>query len=460
MKYDLAVIGAGPGGYTGAIRAAQLGLKTCIIEKYKTLGGTCLNVGCIPSKALLDSSEHYDFAQDKIKTHGVILNKVKLDLSIMMNRKNKIVQELTGGVNFLMKKNKIDKFQGEAKIISPHEIQIDGKETIQAQNILIATGSKPRSLPFAPFNKKNIISSTETLSIDSVPQKLLVIGGGFIGLELGSVWKRLGSEVKVIEYNSFLCPSLDQEVSQALLKALQKQGLKFEFNSQVTQINESSKGVEVVFEKEGESQSLRGDKVLVAIGRKPYIENLGLDNVGIQPNKNGFIDVQDQYRTSVPHIFAIGDVIGGAMLAHKAEEEGVAVAEIIANGHGHVNYKTLPSVIYTWPEVASVGWTQEQAQKEGVAIKKGKFPFTANGRAKTLGWTEGFVKFIADEKTDKVLGVHIIGPRASDMLAEVVVAMEFSASSEDIARSFHAHPTLSEVVREASLDVLKRARQM
>lgn len=460
MNYDLAVIGAGPGGYTGAIRAAQLGLKTCIIEKYENLGGTCLNVGCIPSKALLDSSEHYEFALGKIKDHGVILNKVKLDLNTMMNRKNKVVQDLTGGIRFLMKKNKIDRLQGSAQIISSHEIQIDGKKTIQAKNILISTGSKPRDLSFAPFNKKTILSSTDVLCMDRVPQKLIVIGGGYIGLEMGSVWKRMGAEVFVIEYNSSICPSLDSEVSQALLKTLQKQGLQFELNSKVTKINENSKGVEVVFEQEGKNQTIKGDKVLVAIGRKPYTENLGLESVSIQTDAQGFIKVQDQFRTHVPHIFAVGDVIGGAMLAHKAEEEGVAVAEIIAKGHGHVNYKTLPSVIYTWPEVACVGLTEQQAQKEGFSIRKGKFPFTANGRAKSLGWTEGFVKIIADEKTDRILGASIIGPRASDMLAELVVAMEFSASSEDIARSFHAHPTLSETVREASLDVLKRVRQM
>ena len=460
MKFDLAVIGAGPGGYTGAIRSAQLGLKTCIIEKDKTLGGTCLNVGCIPSKALLDSSEHYHFALDNIKDHGIAVSKVSLNLSTMMNRKNKIVKELTSGVNFLMNKNKIEKFQGMAQIISPNEIQIKDGPTIQAKNIMIATGSTPRPLPFADFNSKTIISSTEALCLEKVPKTMIVIGGGFIGLELGSVWKRLGSQVHVLEFSERLCPSLDKDISQALLKSLKAQGLDIQLNSKVTQVNDKKNSIEVTFTQEGKNRKLSGDTTLVAIGRIPYHQNLGLEKLNITPDEKGFIPINNHWQTSVPNIYAIGDVIGGTMLAHKAEEEGVAVAEIIAKGQGHVNYKTLPSVIYTWPEAACVGLSQEQAEQQGFNVKTGRFPFTANGRAKALGCTEGFVKFVSDKKTDEILGVHIIGPRASDMISSAVIAMEFKAATEDIALSFHAHPTLSEVMREAALNTLGRARQM
>jgi len=459
MEFDLIIIGSGPGGYTGAIRAAQLGLKTGIIEKYSTLGGTCLNVGCIPSKALLDSSEHYHFLENEVKDHGVDVGKVHLNLPNMMQRKDKIVSELTGGVNYLMKKNKIEKFQGHAQIVSPNKVKVNSK-TIQTKNIMIATGSKPRALPFAPFNKTNIISSTEALSLSKLPGSMVVIGGGYIGLELGSVWKRLGVDVYIVEFAGCLCPALDKDLSQALLKTLKDQGLNFYLNSKVTQVESKEKKVEVVFDQDGKSQKLSGDIALVSIGRIPYTLDLGLETCGIKTDDKGFIPVNSKYQTTVPSIYAIGDVIGGAMLAHKAEEEGVAVAESIATGHGHVNYKTLPSVIYTWPEVASVGLTQEQAQERSLDIKTGRFPFTANGRAKALGYTEGFVKIISDKNTDEVLGVHIIGPRASDMIAEAVMAMEFSASTEDIARGFHAHPTLSEVVREAALSVNSRARQI
>ena len=460
MEYDLIVIGAGPGGYTSAIRAAQLGLKTCIIEKDKTLGGTCLNVGCIPSKALLDSSEHYDFSLESIKKHGVIFQSVKLDLSSMMKRKNQIVKELTGGVDYLMKKNKIEKIQGTAKITKSNEVQVNDKKTIQGKNILIATGSIPRSLSFAPFNSKNILSSTEVLSLKKVPRSMVVIGGGFIGLELGSVWNRLGANVHVLESADRLCPSMDKELSQALYKALQKQKMNIHFQSKVVKVNDTSEVASVSFEQDQKEKTLKADVVLVAVGRIPYHQGLGLEEVGIQPNSRGFIPVNSKYQTAIPSIYAIGDVIEGAMLAHKAEEEGVAVAEIISSAHGHVNYKTLPSVIYTWPEVASVGLSQEQTEEKGLSVKIGKFPFMANGRAKALGWTEGFVKIIADKKTDEILGVHVIGPRASDMISEAVTAMEFNGSAEDIARSFHAHPTLSEVMREAALSVDSRARQI
>ena len=460
MEFDLIVIGSGPGGYTGAIQAAQLGLKTGIVEKYSSLGGTCLNVGCIPSKALLDSSEHYHFLETEIKNHGVNVSKVNLDLSKMIDRKNKVVSELTSGVNYLMKKNKIEKFQGHAQITGPNEVKINNSKTVQAKNIMIASGSKPRALPFAPFNKTNIISSTEALNLKKLPKSMVVIGGGYIGLELGSVWKRLGVDVHVVEFSDRLCPALDKDISQALLKTLKNQGLKFYLGSKVNEVISKGKNLKVIFEQDKKNQKLEGELALVSIGRIPYTENLGLKNCGIETDDKGFICVNSNYQTSVPSIYAIGDVIGGAMLAHKAEEEGVAVSEIIAKGHGHVNYKALPSVVYTWPEAASVGLTQEQAQDEGIEFKTGKFPFTANGRAKALGCTEGFVKIISHKKTDEVLGVHIIGPRASDMIAEAVLAMEFQASSEDIARSFHAHPTLSEVMREAALNTFSKARQM
>ena len=460
MEFDLIVIGSGPGGYTGAIRSAQLGLKTGIIEKYNTLGGTCLNVGCIPSKALLDSSEHYHFLENEIQTHGISAGKIHLNLSKMMERKNKIVSELTSGIKYLMKKNKIENFQGHAQIISPNEIKINDSKTVQTKNIMIATGSKPRALSFAPFNRTNIISSTEALSLSKLPKSMVVIGGGYIGLELGSVWKRLDVDVHVVEFADRLCPALDKDISQALLKTLKSQGLKFYLNAKVNQVESKGKKVEIVFEQDKKNQKLHSDIALVSIGRIPYTENLGLKACGIETNEQGFISVDSKYQTSVPSIYAIGDVIGGAMLAHKAEEEGVAVAEIIAKGYGHVNYKTLPSVVYTWPEAASVGLTQEQAKEQGLNVKTGKFPFMANGRAKALGCTEGFVKIISDKNTDEILGVHIIGPRAEDLIASAVMAMEFSASSEDIAKSFHAHPTLSEVMREAALSVDSKARQI
>lgn len=460
MEFDLIVIGSGPGGYTGAIRSAQLGLKTGIIEKYNTLGGTCLNVGCIPSKALLDSSEHYHFLENEIQTHGISAGKIHLNLSKMMERKNKIVSELTGGINYLMKKNKIEKFQGHAQIISPNEIKINDSKTVQTKNIMIAAGSKPRALSFAPFNKINIISSTEALGLSKLPKSLVVIGGGYIGLELGSVWRRLGVDVHVVEFADRLCPALDKDISQALLKILKSQGFQLYLNAKVNQVESKGKKVEIVFEQDKKNQKLHSDIALVSIGRIPYTENLGLKACGIETDRQGFISVNSKYQTSIPSVYAIGDVIGGAMLAHKAEEEGVAVAEIIAKGHGHVNYKTLPSVIYTWPEAASVGLTQEQAKEQGLNVKIGKFPFMANGRAKALGCTEGFVKIISEKSTDEILGVHIIGPRAEDMIAEAVMAMEFSASSEDVAKSFHAHPTLSEVMREAALSVDSKARQI
>ena len=466
MSYDLIVIGAGPGGYTGAIRASQLGLKTAVVEKYKTLGGTCLNVGCIPSKALLDSSEHYHFAKEQARDHGVKIKSVELDLPAMMNRKTKIVKELTGGIEYLFKKNKITRFEGAGSFLSPHKIQVqktDGsKEVIEGKHIMLAAGSKPGLLPNIALDSGKIISSTTALTLKKPPKKLLIVGGGYIGLEMASVWSRLGAEVHVVEFADRLCPSMDKELSGQLLKVLKKQNISFLLESSVQNITAHKKEVQLVYkDKSGAEHLLKGDHVLLAVGRRPYTDLLGLEKVNISTDEKGFVPVDSQWRVfNHSHIFAIGDLIGGAMLAHKAEEEGVAVAEIIAGQAGHVNYNTLPSVIYTWPEAASVGKTEEQLQAEEVNYKVGKFPFTANGRAKALGFTEGFVKILAESGTDQILGVHILGPRASDMIAEAVTAMEFGASSEDIARSFHAHPTLSEVVREAALNVDKKARQI
>ena len=464
MSYDLIVIGSGPGGYTGAIRAAQLGLKTAVVEKDKTLGGTCLNVGCIPSKALLDSSEHYHFAKEGMAVHGIKTSSVSLDLKAMMNRKSKIVKELTGGIQYLFKKNKIDRLEGTGSLVSENKVQIKNNsdtKTIEGKNIMIATGSVPNALPNISFNER-VLSSTEALSLDKVPKKLLIVGGGYIGLEMASVWSRLGSEVTVLEYADRLCPMMDQELSKNLFKVLQKQNIKFLLESAVQKTETSRSGVKLFYKtKDNKTLSLKGDYVLLSVGRRPYTQNLGLEKVNIPTDERGFIPVDNHWRTKThSHIFAIGDVIGGTMLAHKAEEEGVAVAELIAGQAGHVHYETVPSVIYTWPEVASVGKTEEELKKEGINYQSGKFPFTANGRAKALGSTEGFVKILADKNTDRILGVHILGPRASDMIAEAVVAMEFGASSEDLARSFHAHPTLSEVMREAALNVDKRARQI
>lgn len=465
-SFDFVMIGAGPGGYTGVIRAAQLGLKCAIIEKDKTLGGTCLNVGCIPSKALLDSSEHYSMAaHGDFETHGLKISGFELDLPKMMARKEKIVKDLTGGVAFLMKKNKVTVFNGTGTITGPTAVSVkgaDGSETkITAKNIVIATGSVPVDLPFAKPDGKQIITSTEALALPKVPKHLIIIGAGVIGLELGSVWLRLGAKVTCVEFLPNIAGASDLGSAKILQRSLTKQGMEFVLNSGVTSVEKSASGVKVNFESREDKKpgSLEGDVVLVSVGRKAYTDSLGLDKVGVERDNRGRVVVDSHFRTKVPSIYAIGDVIAGPMLAHKAEDEGVAVAEMIATGHGHVNYETVPSVIYTWPELASVGYTEEQLKEKGVEYKSGTFPFTANGRAKAIGMTDGQVKVLADSKTDKVLGVHIVGPRASDMLAEAVVAMEFGTSSEDIARSFHAHPTLSEVMREAALAVDKRARQ-
>ncbi|MCB0413334.1 MAG: dihydrolipoyl dehydrogenase [Bdellovibrionales bacterium] len=464
-QFDLVVIGAGPGGYTGAIRAAQLGLTTAIIEKDSTLGGTCLNVGCIPSKALLESSEHYEAAQEQLKDHGVEVSHVKLNLDTLMARKNRIVGELVGGVDYLMKKNNITVFKGRGEVKSTSEVAVhaaDGIRTLKTKNILLATGSKANQLPFLPYDEKQIVSSTGALSLTQVPKKLVVIGAGVIGLELGSVWNRLGSDVTIIEFTDKICGAMDAKSCKKLQQILKKQGLNFVMQAKVTSADIKPGKVTLSYEslKDGSSQNLEADVVLVATGRHPYSEGLGLENIGLEKDQRGCVTIDDHFRTKHPNIYAVGDLVRGPMLAHKAEEEGVAVAEIISGQFGHVNYETVPGVVYTWPEFASVGATEEDLKNRKIDFKVGQFPFTANGRAKALGCTDGHVKILADKNTDRVLGVHILGPRASDLIAEAVVAMEFGGSAEDIARSFHGHPTLSEVVREAALDVDKRSRQM
>ncbi len=468
-SFDVIFVGGGPGGYVGAIRAAQLGLKTAVVEKEKPLGGTCLNVGCIPSKALLDSSEHYAMALHDLKDHGVQLGQVQLDLKKMMARKDKIVTDLTGGIDYLFKKNKVHRFHGLGHLKSPSEIEVQPekgtRQTLKAKSLVLATGSVPNELPQLPFDGQVVVSSTEALALPEVPKHLLVVGGGYIGLEMGSVWLRLGAKVTVIEYAENICGAMDRQTSKKLQQILKKQGMEFILGAEVVGVEYLQDGknkkakVQYKNRKEGNADFLDADVVLVAAGRKPFSEGLGLEELGIQRDSRGFVQVNDHYQTNVPGVYAIGDLIPGPMLAHKAEEEGVAVAEILAGLPGHVNYDTLPGVIYTWPEVASVGLTEEQLKDQGRAYKTGTFPFSPNGRARAMGFTEGQAKILADAQTDKVLGVHIVGPRASDMLAEAIMAMEFGASSEDMARSFHAHPTLSEVLREAALAVDGRARQ-
>ena len=464
-SFDLVVIGSGPGGYVGAIRAAQLGLKTAVVEKDNTLGGTCLNVGCIPSKALLDSSEYFALATGELSEHGVSLSGCQLNLPNMMKRKDKIVNDLTSGVEYLLNKNQVTVFNGLGTITGPHEVTVSGSQqsvTLSAKNIMLATGSIPNELPSLPYDGVKIISSTEALKLPEVPGHLVVVGAGAIGLEMGSVWLRLGSRVTVVEFSNKICGSMDRGISQRTQKILQKQGMEFILSAKVTEAKVNGHNLNVRYEKIEDKQlgALEADQVLIAAGRVPFSKGLGLEEMGIEQDPHGFVQVDDHYRTKFPHIYAIGDLIPGPMLAHKAEEEGIAVAEIIAGQQGHVNYNTVPSVIYTWPEVASVGQTEEELKSAGTPYKSGSFPFSANGRAKAMGSTEGQVKVLAHKETDQVLGVHIVGPRASDMIAEAVIIMEFSGSAEDLARSFHAHPTLSEVMREAALNVEKMARQM
>ncbi|NUN06979.1 MAG: dihydrolipoyl dehydrogenase [Bdellovibrio sp.] len=465
-QFDLIIIGSGPGGYVGAIRAAQLGLKTAVIEKDKTYGGTCLNVGCIPSKALLESSEHYQAAQHDLAAHGVKVSKVELDFNTMMARKDKVVKTNTEGIAFLFKKNKITPFTGYGKIVGAGKVEVKGNDgntqVLTTKNIVVATGSAPVELPFLKYDEKRIVSNTGALALSEVPKTMVVVGGGVIGLELGSVWQRLGAKVTVIEYTARLGGPMDQDCMNVLKKGLEKEGMTILTSTKVTGSKTLNDGVEITYESltDGKASSMKADVVLVATGRKPFTTGVGLEEMGVQKDPQGRIIVDHHYRTNVAGIYAIGDVIAGPMLAHKAEEEGVALAEILAGGAGHVNYNTVPGVIYTHPEIASVGITEEQAKEQGLEINVGKFPFMANGRARAKGYTEGFVKIIADKKTDKILGAHMVGPGVSELIHEVIVCMEFGGSSEDLARSFHAHPTLSEVVREAALAVEKRQRQM
>ena len=461
-NFDLLVIGGGPGGYVCAIRAAQLGLKTGCIESRGTLGGTCLNVGCIPSKSLLNLSELYHKAKNNFDNLGIETKDIKLNLKKMMANKNKSVQVLTKGIEFLFKKNKISYIKGKGVLFSKNDIVVyenEKKTTYKSKNIVIATGSLPTSLPGVEIDEKNVISSTGALSLEKIPNNLIVIGGGYIGLEMGSVWARLGSQVTVIEYLDHIIPGMDREVSREFQKILTKQGIKFKLDSKVTGAStEKNKKVIVDFvnNKTKVKERMECEKVLVSVGRKPYTEGLNLSKIGINKDNKGRIEVNEKFQTSVQNIFAIGDVIKGPMLAHKAEEEGIAVAEILVGQAGHVNYSVIPSVIYTAPEVASVGKTEEQLKRLNINYKIGKFPFLANSRAKVNNETDGFVKILADSKTDKVLGAHIIGPHCGDMIAEMVLAMEFGASSEDIARTCHAHPTHTEAIKEAALAIDKR----
>ena len=461
-SYDVVVIGGGPGGYVAAIRAGQLGLKTACVESRGSLGGTCLNVGCIPSKALLQSSELYAEAAHGLQDHGIKTGKVSLDLAAMMSRKDKVVTDLTKGVEFLFKKNKVDYLKGAGRIAGKGQVEVTpekGKvQSIAAKHIVIATGSESTALPGVEVDEKRIVSSTGALALSGVPKHLVVIGGGYIGLEMGTVWRRLGAEVTVVEYLDRIVPGMDGEISKQFHRLLQRQGMKFRLATKVTGAKTSSKGVALTVEpaKGGDSETLNADVVLVAIGRRPYTEGLGLDEIGVTRDKAGRVEVDDRFRTGVEGIYAIGDVIRGPMLAHKAEEEGVAVAELIAGQSGHVNYDAIPGVVYTWPEVAVVGRTEEQLKEAGVEYKVGKFPFSANSRARANGFTDGLVKILADAKTDRLLGAHIIGPDAGTLIAELVVGMEFSAAAEDIARTCHAHPSLNEAVKEAAMAVAGR----
>ncbi|WP_196886049.1 dihydrolipoyl dehydrogenase [Aureivirga sp. CE67] len=455
-KYDVAVIGSGPGGYVAAIRCAQLGLKTAIIEKYSTLGGTCLNVGCIPSKALLDSSHHYHDAVHHFEKHGIGVDGLKVDLAQMISRKDEVVEQTTGGIDFLMKKNNIDVYQGIGSFKDATNINItkeDGSiETIESAKTIIATGSKPSSLPFITLDKERVITSTEALKLKEIPKHMIVIGGGVIGLELGSVYKRLGAEVSVVEFMPTIIPTMDKMLAKELQKSLKKQGVKFYTSHKVTSV--TNNGDEVVVtadDKKGNPVEFKGDYVLVSVGRRPFTDGLGLDNVGINVNQRGQIETNDHLQTNVSNIYAIGDVVKGAMLAHKAEEEGTMVAEFIAGQKPHINYNLIPGVVYTWPEVAAVGKTEEQLKEEGIAYKSGSFPMRALGRARASMDIEGQVKVLADKETDEILGVHMIGARAADMIAEAVVAMEFRASAEDVSRMSHAHPTFTEAIKEACL---------
>lgn len=453
MNYDVIVIGSGPGGYVCAIRCAQLGMKTAIIEKYNTLGGTCLNVGCIPSKAMLDSSHAYHDATHKFADHGINIGTPKIDFKQMVARKQGVVDQMTKGVDFLMKKNKIDVFTGLGSFVDANTVQIAGEktETITGKNIVIATGSKPASFPGMEIDKKRVISSTEALELKEIPKHLIVIGGGVIGLEMSSVYNRLGSDVSIVEYAPSIIASMDASLGKEMGRVMKKQGVKLHLGHKVTSVTTKGKVVTVKAEGKKGEVTLEGDYCLVAVGRTPYTAGLNADKAGIKLDDRGRIETNDHLQTNIPNIYAIGDVVKGAMLAHKAEEEGVAVAEMLAGQKPHINYNLVPGVVYTWPEIAGVGQTEEQLKEAGVKYKVGQFPFRANGRAVAGMDIDGFVKIIADAETDEVLGAHMIGPRVADMITQIATAMEFRASAEDIARVCHAHPTTSEVTKEAAL---------
>ncbi len=461
-NFDVIIIGGGPGGYVAAIRAAQLGLNTACVEKRGTLGGTCLNVGCIPSKALLQSSHHYEMAEKEFANHGVDFKGLKLNLKTMMARKDSVVDDLTKGIAFLFKKNKISHFIGAGKITAPGVVEVvSGKKTesLNAKNIVIATGSSSSDLPGVDVDEKQIVSSTGALALSSVPKTMVVIGGGVIGLELGSVWRRLGAEVTVVEFLENIFPGMDGEVVKQATRTFKKQGIKFKLATKVTGAKAAKSGVTLNLEAAagGKAEELKADVVLVSVGRKPYTAELGLEGVGVKMDGRGFVGVDENYQTSVPGIYAIGDVIGGAMLAHKAEEEGIACMEILAGQAGHVNYGAIPGVVYTHPEIAALGKTEENLKDEGVNYTVGKFPFSANARARANADAEGFVKILADADTDRVLGCHIIGPGAGELVQEVVLAMEFEGAAEDVARTCHAHPGTAEAVKEAALAAIGRA---
>ncbi|MFD2530247.1 dihydrolipoyl dehydrogenase [Polaribacter marinaquae] len=455
MKYDIIVIGSGPGGYIAAVRASQLGKKVAIIEKYSTLGGTCLNVGCIPSKALLDSSHHYYDAVHHFEEHGISVEKPTFDFGKMVDRKAKVVETTTGGIKYLMDKNDIDVFEGLGSFVDKTHVNIaknDGtSEVIEGTDIIIATGSKPSTLPFITLDKERVITSTEALKLNEVPKHLLVIGGGVIGLELGSVYKRLGADVTVIEYAPKITPTMDADVSKELQKVLKKQGIKFAVSHGVTSVERNGEEVTVkANNKKGEEVTFTGDYCLVAVGRKAYTEGLGLEKVGVEVNERGQVAVNDHLQTNVPNIYAIGDVVKGAMLAHKAEEEGVVVAEFLAGEKPHIDYNLIPGIVYTWPEVAAVGKTEQELKDAKVDYKSGKFSMRALGRSRASGDIDGFVKVLADKNTDEILGVHMVGARVADLIMEAAVAMEYRASAEDLARICHGHPTYSEAVKEAA----------
>ncbi|CAO3373068.1 dihydrolipoyl dehydrogenase [Azospirillum argentinense] len=458
--FDVVVVGGGPGGYVCAIRAAQLGFKVACVEKRSALGGTCLNVGCIPSKALLAASEKFEEAKHGLAKFGIKVGGVELDLPGMLSHKDKVVKENTGGIEFLFKKNKIAWLKGAGRITAPNTVEVEGVGTVTASKaIVIATGSEVTPLPGIEIDEQKIVSSTGALELPEVPKRLVVIGGGVIGLELGSVWGRLGAQVTVVEFLDRILPTMDGEVSKQMQRILGKQGMTFKLGSKVTGAKVTNTGVTLSVEPAagGTAEEVEADVVLVAIGRRAFTNGLGLDAVGVEMDNRGRVKIGKHFETNVPGIYAIGDVVEGPMLAHKAEEEGVALAELLAGQAGHVNHDLVPGVVYTWPEVAAVGKTEEELKAAGTAYKAGKFPFTANGRARASGTTDGFVKILADARTDKVLGVHMVGPNVSEMVGELAVAMEFSASAEDIARTCHAHPTLSEVTKEAALAVDGRA---